>query len=174
MGRGRKFCERCHAPNGSRASNCTSCGSGFIIKGERQPDIDPKIAKLPPAEKQRAKLAEARRKVSEKYWAMVEDEDEQEVRAKYEMGGRSWRSICGNYRIREQLSFMGIDVVNHEDKCVLLMKKIGDGVHDWEVLRRFRKPIAAIKYMDREKKGERHKLTNKQEKIRARMKAKRK
>lgn len=39
MSRGNKICSKCSTSNGVRALYCVSCGTGFVIKDVKQPDL---------------------------------------------------------------------------------------------------------------------------------------
>jgi hypothetical protein len=90
--------------------------------------------------------------------------DDQQLRTKYDIVGRTWQSLCGCYRIRENKTFMGVDMSSHYSRCVYLLK-FSEG--RWDIVRpkgRFKTPIAAIKRMIIDKDGGKPKATTQQEK----------
>jgi len=164
MPRGSKTCPKCQTITGPRAWNCPKCGLGFILRGEKKPDLD--VTANPP--RSSGKLSEVKKRL----WNLVEPyngEDDRRSRKKYQMEGRTWQSKCGRYRIREQLTFMGVNMAEHYSKCVYLLK-VGYG--GWNIVRpkgRFKTPLAAIRRMVKDTNGQKAKATTKAEKLKVRV-----
>ena len=163
MPRGQKTCNSCGTATGPRAWACPKCGVGFVIRGEKKPDMDPSDV---PAKTSR--LSEKRDALKKRLWNLVEvydGKDEKLAREKYDMTGQTWQSKCGSYRVREQYTYMGVDMKEHFSKCVYLLKWNGDM---WEVVRPkgvFRSPLAALRRMVTDQNGKKPKATTKKEKL---------
>jgi ribosomal protein L40E len=164
MPRGTKVCPKCGVHNGPRAWNCDykkgGCGFGFTLRGEKKPDLD-----LNAVTPEQAKSDRPQTSLSLRLWNLVEPCDESEVRKQYDMKGQSWQSKCGKYRIREQYTFMGVNMKEHYAKCIYLLKNV-DG--SWERLRpkgRFKSHLAALKRMVKDQKGQKPKATTHKERL---------
>lgn len=157
MPRGSKLCQYCNFANGPRSWACANCGKGFVIKGERKPDVPVQPSKSPISTDQ----------TKQRLWSLVErynGVDDRQLRAKYDIAGRTWQSLCGRYRIREHKTFMGVDMAKHYSRCVYLMKRSADG---WDMVRpkgRFRTVSAAIRRMIIDQEGGKPKATTQKEK----------
>ncbi len=164
MPRGRKTCPKCKAENGPRAWNCSSCGHGFTLRGVKKPDLN--VTANP------ARSDAAKPDPKQRLWNLVtlyEGDDEIRARGHYQMEGRTWQSKCGHYRIREQFTFMGINLREHFSRCVYLLKldRIG-----WNVIQpkgKFKTPLAAIRRMLKDSNGEKAKATTRAEKLEVRV-----
>ena len=103
MGRGHKICI-CGCSNGPRSFSCKSCGKGFIVKGVKQPDINPETTKNPnPLQIKECKSIKEKNKLS-KFIQKCADENEL---SKY---SRVWDSINGHYRIRLSPKMFGVNM----------------------------------------------------------------
>ncbi len=161
MPRGSKTCAACGQANGPRSWNCSACGKGFIVKGLQKPDMD--VTAHPPRSDPDA--------AKQRLWNLVEVYDDALKRKKHKIEGRTWQSKCGQYRIQERLTFMGVRIADHYSKCVHLLRKVGG---EWTLVRpkgKFKTPLAAIKRMVKDSNGQKVKATTKQEKLAVRVAA---
>jgi hypothetical protein len=167
MGRGQKQCQHCGAFVGPRAWACNVCGKGFVIQGELKPDIDVIAATQTHNDSQTKPLAKQR------LWDLVipcDDEIERRFRKKYQSAGSSWISKDGRYRIREQNTFMQVNMQEHYTHCVYLLKYHGC---EWCLVQpkgRCKTPLAAIKRMVLDINKSKPQATTKEEKIQAKIK----
>jgi ribosomal protein L40E len=156
----KKKCERCGEDNGPRSWNCQQCGFGFTLRGEKKPDLD--VTSKP------ARSDDAQSNPKRRLWNLVElyeGDDDKRRRKKYGVKGRTWQSKCGRYRIREQLTFMGVDMAKHYSKCVYLLKWEGAM---WEIVRpkgRFKTLLAAIRRMVKDVEGRQLVATTKRDQM---------
>lgn len=164
MPRGSKTCPSCKTVTGPRAWNCPSCGHGFTLRGKKKPDRDvtPEAARLTPAEEAKQRL-----------WNLIEPyegDDDLEYRERYETEGQTYQSKCGTYRIREQFTFMGVNMREHFSKCIYLLRRER---HGWIVMRpkgHFKTILAALRRMATDMNGNEPKPTNNKEKLAKRVK----
>lgn len=162
MPRGQKTCNVCGKSVGPRSWSCSGCGSGFIIQGIQKPDIDPASDTPNPARLNVKPTAKQR------LWNLMElydEEDDQRFRKRYDVEGKTWQSKCGCYRVREQFTFMGVDMQANFGKCVYLLKKRGN---TWDVVKpkgKFGTVFAAIRRMVKDSNGQKVKATTRAEKL---------
>lgn len=166
MARGKKTCKSCGKTSGPRSWSCKSCGAGFIVKGVQKPNRDMDVTV------NTARCDADKPDPTQRLWSLVElysGVDEALARKKYGMEGRTWASKCGHYRIREQFTFMGVNMQEHFSKCVYLLKR---SVNGWDVVRpkgRFKAPLAAIRRMIKDSNGKKVKATTRAERLEMRV-----
>jgi hypothetical protein len=137
-----------------------SCGHGFTLKGVKKPDLD--VTAEP------ARSCTPQESAKQRLLNLIElydGEDDQTYRRTYGVAGRTWQSKCGQYRIREQHTFMGVNMEEYYSKCVHLLKRERD---KWEPVRpkgKFRTVLATIKRMVKDSNGQKAKATTRAEKL---------
>ena len=95
MPRGQKTCPKCKALNGPRAYFCKSCQEPFVIKGKKATPL--------------MKAASDTNDYMEHFNEIDYTEDPSNLRF-YDGKARCWISQCGQFRIRQYDTFMGINV----------------------------------------------------------------
>ena len=165
MPRGVKTCPKCKATTGPRSWNCPQCGHGYVVAGVQKPDMDAVTANP-------SRLNTVKADYKDRLWNLVElyeGDDDVRARKRYNMEGRTWQSKCGQYRIREQFTFMGVNMTAHFSKCVYLLK-LRDNL--WDVVRpkgHFRTPLAALRRMLKDTNGKKPKATTNRDRLRLRV-----
>lgn len=152
MGKGSKQCLKCSKGCGPRSRWCPHCGAGFIVKGVQYPDknlIESAHTTVEPDDNIQQENEEL-----DKYFVRCTDETEREVLQRYYgEEAKSWDSIDGQYRLRECLQFMGIDV---GDKKPYHLLWYNSQLYTWDLCvgkHKFKTVKAAIKHMLKHKAG---------------------
>jgi len=158
--RGQKTCNSCGKASGPRSWTCLNCGKGFTVKGIKKPDLD--------VTTQPARSSTPQEATKQRLWNLIEQyegDDDQDYRRRYKVQGKTWQSKCERYRIREQHTFMGVNMKEHYSKCVHLLKFDGSS---WEIVRpkgKFKTVFAAIKRMVKDSNGDKARATTRAEKL---------